>query len=61
MPKMLSKSKALSLFDVYDGNELVQVIRAHDEEEVQKFIVPEWYSSGERKIQQREKREVQSA
>jgi hypothetical protein len=56
MPRILSESKSLPLFDVYEGSELVQVIRAHDEEEAQKFIVPEWYPSGEWEIQQRERK-----
>jgi len=53
---MFSESKSLPLFDVYEGNKLVQVVRAHDKEEVQKFIVPEWYPSGKWEIKQRERK-----
>src|SRR5438445_11502593 len=39
-------ASALPIFDVYDGDEKVQIICAHDEEEARMFIVPEWYRSG---------------
>lgn len=51
-----SESKSLPIFDVYEGEEKVQVIAAHDEEEVEKFIVPEWYPSGKWTIKRREKK-----
>lgn len=44
----------LPIFDVYEGNERVQVIVAHNEQEVQEFIVPEWYPSGIWTIKKRE-------
>jgi hypothetical protein len=58
---MSTEFQSLSLFDVYEGSERVQVIRAHDEEEVQKFIVPEWYPSGKWEIRQREERKTNNA
>lgn len=54
------ESKSLPLFDVYDGDELVQIICAHDEEEAQKFVVPEWYHL-EARIEQRRKGESTNA
>jgi hypothetical protein len=51
MPKI--ENKSLPIFDVYEGEERVQVIVAHNAEEVQEFIVPEWYPSGKWEIRQR--------